>query len=202
MYDFPVFGRIGDVESINVPHRSWRVSIPLSRSGGQALTPEMLCSQHGERVLRFAVMVARGDVEAEDLAQDALERAIRKLSQYEPGRGSVENWLWRIVVNAARDAGRVGRRRVALWERLAEQRRTEPAPTGFEESTLGSLADSDLLTCVRRLGPRDRALIGLRYGADLDHATIGAILGMTAATTSVAVRRALQRLRNQLEANP
>ena len=202
MYDFRVFRRIGYVEFISVPPRRWSESSPLSRASGHPLTPEALCSQHAARVLKFAAMVAQGDLEAEDLAQDALERAIRKLHQFDPRRGSVENWLWRIVVNAARDAGRVGRRRFALWERLAGQQAAEPQLPDVEESALGHVADADLLARVRQLPARDRALIGLRFGADLDHAAIGAALGMTPATASAAVRRALHRLRNQLEANP
>ena len=50
---------------------------PAERAAG--LTAEELCRQYAERVYRFAAMISRGETEAEDLAQDALERAIRSL---------------------------------------------------------------------------------------------------------------------------
>lgn len=160
------------------------------------LTPELLCARYAPRVYRFAAMVARGDVEAEDLAQEALIRAIRKLSRFDPTRGTAEAWLWRIVMNTARDAGRVAARRHALWERLVTQRQELPMT---ESVALGRLDDRDLLQAVRRLPARDRSLIALRFGADLDYAAVGLASGLTAAAATMAVRRAIAKLRNYLE---
>lgn len=64
-----------------------------------------LCDRFAPSVYRFAAMLARQDVEAEDLAHGTLIKAIRSLRQYDSARGSVEAWLWRIVLNTARDAG-------------------------------------------------------------------------------------------------
>lgn len=174
--------------------QSWSQSVPEER-----LTPEELCHQYANRVYRFATMVAGGDVEAEDLAQEALMRAIRKLGRFDPQRGSIETWLWRIVVNAARDCGRVAGRRRALWLRLIEDR--EEAP-GTESLALDNLTDAELLRAVRRLPARDRAVIGLRFGADLDYIAVGRELGLTAAAATMALHRALVRLRKELEERP
>jgi len=46
-----------------------------------------LCERYAHRIYRFAAMVARGDVEAEDLAHDALIKAIRRLDLYDSGAG-------------------------------------------------------------------------------------------------------------------
>src|SRR5947209_1446110 len=82
------------------------------------LTPEQLCLGYAHRVYQFALMVSRDTTEAEDLAQDALIRAISRLDQFDPASGTLETWLWRIVTNVARDAGRVKRRQRALLQRL------------------------------------------------------------------------------------
>jgi DNA-directed RNA polymerase specialized sigma24 family protein len=74
--------------------------------------------RHGAQVYKFAAMVCRGDVEAEDLAQEALLRAIRALPRFQPRDGRTEAWLWRIVVNTGRDLGRVAKRRTILLELL------------------------------------------------------------------------------------
>jgi len=161
-----------------------------------ALRAEELCRIYGERVFRFAAMVARGNPEAEDIAQEALLKAIRKLDAYDPGRGSVETWLWSIVVSAARDAGRAARRRVALWERLT---RLPEQSESVESIVLDRLSDAQLLDAVRHLPSRDRTLIALRFGAGLDQTATGAAVGISAAAATMALRRALHNLRSRLE---
>lgn len=161
----------------------------------ERLTPISLCNGYATKVYRFAAMLARGEVDAEDLAQIALERAIRKLDQFDPGRGSVEPWLWRIVANAARDEGRIAQRRFALWQRI---RSDEPPPGSVESDALQRLDDAALLAAVRELPPRDRTMIALRFGAGLDHAGVGAALGISPGAATIGVRRALDRLRARL----
>src|SRR5438067_13690556 len=70
------------------------------------LTAEELCRRYSASVCRFAAIVAPNTGEAEDLAQDALLRAIRAIDSYDPRRGTPAAWLWRIVVNASRHAAR------------------------------------------------------------------------------------------------
>ena len=166
-------------------------------SGSPALTAAQLCAEYAPRVYRFAAMVARGDVEAEDLAQEALVRSIRRLRQFDPHRGSLDGWLWRIVVNAARDAGRLSARRLALLDRMY----AVPAEAETVESlALKRISDIQLLAAVRRLGKRERAVIALRYGADQEYAAIGQLLGMRTGAVTMLTRRALAKLRIQLEA--
>ena len=162
----------------------------------QPLTAEVLCARYAPRVYRFAAMVAAGDVEAEDLAQDALVRAIRNLGRFDARRGSVETWLWRIVVNAAMDAGRVSMRRHRLWERFLSQPTTAE---NVEDLALMRITASELLAAVRRLRPRERGMIALRFGAGLGLADVGAAYGISAAAATMAIRRALDTLRSLLK---
>lgn len=160
------------------------------------LTAELLCAWYAHRVYRFAAMVAAGDVEAEDLAQDSLVRAIRNLGQFDARRGSPETWLWRIVVNTATDAGRVSTRRRLLWERFRSQ------PTigeNVEDLALMRITATELLAAVRLLRPRERGMIALRFGAGLGLAEVGAAFGISPAAATMAIRRALDSLRNLLK---
>ena len=77
---------------------------PTSRSG--PITAEELCRLYAADVCRFAAMTAGSPSDADDLAQDALLRAVRSLATYDPARGPLESWLWRIVANAANDSAR------------------------------------------------------------------------------------------------
>src|SRR3989475_6929227 len=117
---------------------------------------------HGAQVYKFAAMVSRGEVEAEDLAQEALLRAIRALPRLRVVEGKVDAWLWRIVVNTARDLGRVSRRRAMLVERLQLVGRAEPVVADDVDARLTS---SELLQAGRSLPRRQRARIALRFAS-------------------------------------
>jgi RNA polymerase sigma-70 factor (ECF subfamily) len=166
-------------------------------SGTEALSPEELCRLYAPKVCRFAAIVARSSGEADDLAQDALLRAVRMIGSYDPSKGTPDAWLWRIVVNAGRDAAR--RRELArgLLERLTFT--TPRESQSVEDAVLVRLRDADLRAHLRLLRHRDRTLLALRYGAGLDTAEVGAAVGLNADSTGKAIRRALARLRARLE---
>ena len=170
-----------------------RVDVP------ERLTPQALCHDHVVAVCRFAGILAGSTEEAEDIAQEALLKAMRKLDRYDPSRGPLERWLWRIVVNSARDFRRRDSRRLALWDRLTKFR-DEPSST-VEARALDNITNQELLAAVHSLGRRDRMLLGLRYGADLNLAAVGAAVGLSEAAAGQAVLRATSKLRKRLEVN-
>ena len=106
-------------------HSHWVVPDPLVFAAGErgdpplAITAELLAEHYAHPVHRFAAMVTRNSQDSADLAQEALVRALRLRHRYDPQRGTFEAWLWRIVVNVARDAGRAARRHRFLLDRLA-----------------------------------------------------------------------------------
>ena len=122
------------------------------RDGAMPFSASELCERYAARVYHFATMVAGSDLEAEDLAQSALERALRALPRFDGQKGHVEAWLWRIVVNVARDAGRAAARRQRLWERLVQLR---PGWTGNDD--ILRISNERLVEAIRTLTPRQRS---------------------------------------------
>jgi RNA polymerase sigma-70 factor (ECF subfamily) len=161
------------------------------------LTAEELCRLYAPRVCRFAAMVARSRPDADDLAQDALLRAVRAVHTYDPAKGSPETWLWRIVVNTARDSARRRERAQWLLERLTISAPRESE--SVEAAVLTRMRDADLHAKIRLLPHRDRTLLALRYGAGLDTNEVGAAVGLSSDSAGKAIRRALARLRARLE---
>ena len=159
------------------------------------MTPDELCDQYLDQVYRFAALVSRDRQNAEDLAQEAMMRAVRALPNFAPDRGAPEGWLWRIVVNAARDLGRVRRRQLLTFERFL-------AATGDQRElsadVLLTLHDDELIAAVRSLPRQARAVIALRYGADLDFTAVASNLGITAGGARAACSRGLALLRQRL----
>jgi RNA polymerase sigma-70 factor (ECF subfamily) len=112
-----------------------------------------------------------------DAVQEAFASAVRQRRDYR-GSGSLEAWVWRIVVNAARDA-----------------RRRQGAPLPHEPATNGHgpVLPLDLLT------ERQREIVFLHYYADLDYAAIAAALEISAGTVGATLNAARRTLRQALE---
>jgi len=122
----------------------------------------------------------------EDAVQDAFAKAVRKRRTFK-GQGSMEAWVWQIVVNAARDARRRSPAIGHLRESAAAQ--AYAGPNGHEPSL-----PLELLT------ERQREVLFLHYYADLDYATIAAALEISPGTvgaTLFTVRRTLRRALTQ-----
>jgi RNA polymerase sigma-70 factor (ECF subfamily) len=160
------------------------------------LSAEELCRDHADRVYRFANMVARDDLEADDLAQTALVHALRALPGFDPGRGEVTAWLWRIVVNAARDHQRAAKRRELLFLRLRVLRGASAQKDDVAEPP--GIGDERLFRAVRELSPLQRSVVALRFGGDLEWGDVAAALGISRSAAAAAGHRALVVLRAAL----
>jgi RNA polymerase sigma-70 factor (ECF subfamily) len=98
------------------------------------------------------------------------------------GRGSLEAWVWRIVVNAARDARRNRHPLLGLRDR-------PEVPTANGD---GASLPLELLT------DRQREVLFLHYYADLDYATIADALGISPGTVGATLSTARRVLRQAL----
>jgi DNA-directed RNA polymerase specialized sigma24 family protein len=127
---------------------------------------------------RVAAAIA-GDRElGRDAVQDAFARAVRKRRSFR-AKGTLEAWVWRIVVNAARDARR---------------RRLPPvAPAGPSVNGHGPTLPLDLLT------ERQREVVFLHYFADLDYGAIAEALAISPGTVGATLTAARRTLRAGLE---
>ncbi len=162
----------------------------------EPVTAEELCRMYSSSVCRVAALLSASRQDADDLAQEALLRAVRSLRTYDASRGSLESWLWRIVANAARDQASRRQRVADLVVRLGAL--TPHESESVEDAALERLRDADLHAQLRMLPLRDRTLLALRYGADLDMHQVGAAVGLSTDSAARATRRALARLRARL----
>ena len=130
---------------------------------------------------RAAAAIAGDRTLGEDAVQEAFAKAVRKRRSYR-GRGSLEAWVWRIVINAARDAGRRQRPLVALHDA------PEPASPNGRAASLP----------LEVLTDRQREVLFLHYYADLDYATIAEALGISPGTVGATLSTARRVLRQAL----
>jgi RNA polymerase sigma-70 factor (ECF subfamily) len=129
---------------------------------------------------------------ARDVVQEAFAQALRDRRDFR-GDGSLAAWVWRIAFRTAL-RGRAGGGRDAPFEEAFET----ASPHAAER-------DPELAEALKRLSPRRRLVVYLRYFADLPYAEIASLLdiseGTVAATLSQAHAELLDDLRDK-EAAP
>jgi RNA polymerase sigma factor (sigma-70 family) len=137
--------------------------------------------------LDYFVQVARaitGDRDrASDAVQDAFASVIRSRGTFR-GEGSLEAFVWRAVVNAARKATRRPLVEVHELDELSEEL---PLPR------------ADVAPQIAALPERQRLAVFLRYYADLDYQTIADTLGIEVGTVGATLAAAHRMLRKSIE---
>jgi RNA polymerase sigma factor (sigma-70 family) len=137
------------------------------------------------RAFLLSVTALLGDGEtALDAVQDGFALALRRRESFR-GDGNLEAWLWRIVLNVARDRRRSRLRQGAL-------RKPEPIADPGEPS-------DDLRASLLALPERQRLAVFLRYYADLSYREIAEALGVSAGTVAASLNAAHAALRRDLE---
>jgi RNA polymerase sigma-70 factor (ECF subfamily) len=138
--------------------------------------------------LRVARATVRDEGAAADAVHDAFVQAVRNRSSFR-GDGTLEAWVWRMVVNAAR-------------KRLAstDGRAPLPAPEDFATDCCKEEEGGDeVRAAVAALAERQRLALFLRYYADLDYASIAAALGVKEGTVGATLNAAHAALRKTLK---
>lgn len=131
----------------------------------------------------FARSVLGSDLEAEDVAQEALVRLYRERTRLHAGR-SPRPYLYRIALRLCLSRLRRENRRRALSLLFAP----------LSPSTSAAPADP-LDGWFRALPRRQRAIAHLHFGEDLDAPEIAATLGIAASTVRVQLARIRKSLR-------
>jgi RNA polymerase sigma factor (sigma-70 family) len=131
------------------------------------------------RFVSVAAMLC-GDAESgRDAVQEGFARAIRSRSSYR-GDGSLEGWIWRIVINAAHSAAR---------------QRGPAVVSEVSDGAASASPDDHEVALLQALPLRQRTVLFLRYYADLDYRAIADVLGVEVGTVGSTLNAALAALR-------
>ena len=138
---------------------------------------------------------------AEDVAQAAFARAYASWPRV-ARTGDPDAYVRRIVINENRSRFRKRRVEESLVGEVPERPRRPGQPTADTVDAADALSDSSaLLSALRRLGPRQRAVIVLRYWMDMSEAETAAALNCSVGTVKSQASRALATLRGSAELN-
>jgi RNA polymerase sigma-70 factor (sigma-E family) len=141
-------------------------------------------------IVRLAYALTGDTGHAEDLAQAAFARAYASWGRVRRA-GDPDAYVRRIVINTHRSRLRRHRVPEELRGDLAD------APAGQQQ---GPEERQELLDALRALGPRQRAVVVLRYWLDLSEAETAAVLNCSVGTVKSQASRALATLRKNATA--
>jgi len=163
------------------------VEIVSPTESPRAATPDAVDALYRLRhreLLRVATAIT-GSVElGEDAVQEGLVRALARRSTFR-ATGTLEGWLWKVVVNAARNIA-------ARTPRVVDAEDHDAMISSGEDDM------SELRQYLLRLPERQRLVLFLRYYADLDYAEIARALGIRRGTVSATLNQAHASLRPML----
>jgi RNA polymerase sigma-70 factor (ECF subfamily) len=162
--------------------------------GGDPQAFTVLVDRHAGACLRFATRMLGNVEDAEDVTQDALFRAHRALSTYD-GSAAFRTWLMTILVNRCRSA--------MLYRHRREERvRIDPERVAL--ATVESDAEAMLLRetierAVSRLDAEQREAFLLKHVEQLSYEEMAAVTGAGVSALKMRVKRACDRMREELE---
>jgi RNA polymerase sigma-70 factor (ECF subfamily) len=158
---------------------------------GSSRAFEVLVRRYQAPVLAIARRFARDLDDAEDLAQRAFINAAGRAGGWRGG--SFKSWLFRIVVNLAKNH----LRDMARFDRSEDAHEREATPSEPEAHERLERADRQraLREAIARLPRRQREVLLLRIDGDLPFAEIAATLGITEVNAKVNFHHAVQKLK-------
>jgi RNA polymerase sigma-70 factor (ECF subfamily) len=162
-------------------------SHPLSKPSRREATAagiEAVYRARASEFLRVATAIAGSREGGRDAVQEALTRAFARRTTFR-GAGTVEAWLWKAVVNSARNVR-------DRSPRVAEATDDTAAVDATDERR------DAVRAAVAELPERQRLALFLRYYADLDYAAIASALGVRRGTVSATLNHAHEALRAAL----
>jgi RNA polymerase sigma factor (sigma-70 family) len=171
--------------------------VARARAGDEVAFGELVRTQR-RAALRVATVVLGTAEGADDVVQDATERAWRAMDGFRPGL-AFRPWLLRIVANGARNERRSRGRRAGLALRATASSATEATGPTPEDAAVSAAERQRVVDALNRLGPDDRLVIGLRFFEQMSEQEMSVVIGRPAGTVKSRLARAKARLRAELE---
>jgi RNA polymerase sigma-70 factor (ECF subfamily) len=126
---------------------------------------------------------------AEDLAQDAILKAIENIQKYDPSKGNFKSWLYRLTQNLCFDEIRKLDRLTVIPLHHETIHFAEKQPLVCTEKLI------TIRKAMKQLCPRDRELITYRLIFNLSGKEIAQLTGIPESQVNIYFKRAKDKLR-------
>jgi RNA polymerase sigma-70 factor (ECF subfamily) len=159
---------------------------------------ESVFQDYRKMVFKTAYLMTGSKEEAEDILQEVFVSVWRSRNTFNPKKGKLTTWIYRITVNQC----------------LSRRRRRKPALLSLEEKSINlpdikpeerpeevlvtRLEYERLVKAMNALDGRHRSVLVLRYFNDLSYDEIAQVIGIPLGTVKSRISQALRSLRAQM----
>ncbi len=168
---------------------------------GDSRAAEELVRRYSTPLYNFALRFTGNREEAQELAQEALLRALKNMDRFDP-RYRFSSWIYRICRNLCIDRGRRRRPSTELNEAITpDPGHADPDGGGFrspEEGAMRSEQSALLQRSLEGLGEKYREIIILYHFSGMSYADIAETLDIPQGTVMNRLFRARNKLREAM----
>ncbi len=160
---------------------------------GQLSEFDVLYTQHIDAVYRYLYRRTLVREVAEDLASSTFLKAMESIRSFDPSKGNLRAWLYRVARNTLIDFYRSSRPTATIetvWDLPGDEVATLTTERHIESALLHK--------ALAQLNADQREIVLLRVWEGLSHKEIAALTGKTEANSKVLFSRAVAELRTQL----
>lgn len=155
-----------------------------------------LFAHFAPRVKSYMLRLGSDNMQAEELAQEALATVWRKADRYDPGRAAASTWIFTIARNLRIDAFR--------RRNHPEPDPNDPALVPDQPVSADTLVSrkqdaARIRTALAELPEEQREVLHLSFFDDQTHTEISDTLGIPLGTVKSRIRLAFGRIRTMLE---
>jgi len=159
--------------------------------GGNRQYQEMLYKKFCWKMMGVCLRYSKNKEEAEDFLQDGFVKVFTQLKSYK-GKGALEGWIRRIIVNTILDA----LRKKSLMFKVVD---IEEAHDEIRaEDLLSEISIHDLVKLIQELAPGYRTVFNLYAVEGYAHKEIAAQLGISEGTSKSQFAMARKVLREKI----
>ena len=182
--------------------QSYAINMAVDKSKSDSV-PDIdlaqLFQEHYPRIYNYLRYRVNSVEDVEDLISTIFERAYTRREQFDSTKGAFSTWLFGIAHNTLIDHYRKRKRRAA-WETDTELPADLVTPeASLETQVIEKEALVQVLRALDQLKERDQEIISLKFAGRLRNIEIGQIMEMKEKTVSVALLRAVRRLRQEID---
>ncbi len=163
-------------------------------ANGDAAAFSRLLERHYMTIYRFAYKWTGARADAQDVAQEVCLKLARALGSFH-AESSFTTWLYRVVVNAAKDFHTSRKRRTANESAFAEHQDMESGAHTQEDAALAG----EIFRAIHQLPEVYRDAVLLVMAEGISHKQAGEILGCAEGTISWRISEAKKQLQGIIE---
>ena len=163
--------------------------IEAAQDGDRAAFEQLLELRY-DSIYRFAFGWSGNPTDAEDIAQLACIKLARGVKQFQFG-SAFSTWLYRLVINCARDWQRQQLKQGGQFNKLAGGMANDPVT---EDSSEASVFLRQVLQMVDQFGKEYKETLILVFGEGLSHSEAAVVLKVKESTISWRIHRIRKKL--------